>query len=124
MNNWNDFEFNDPYTGESIVKIGGVTLPQSYISFMNAHNGGEGDIGKTWLVLFPLEELEGINKEYETEECLPGKIIIGSNGGGELYGVGEDGIFFNVPEIIEEEYITHLGSDPEELPERINELWE
>ncbi len=61
---------------------------------MKEHNGGEGDIGEAWLVLFPLEELEEINHDYETDKYLPGHIIFGSDGGDELYGVDENGQFF------------------------------
>ena len=62
---------------------------------MKKHNGGEGDIGETWLILYPLEELQEINDDYEIEEFLPGHIIIGSNGGGELYGIDNKGNYFN-----------------------------
>ena len=61
-----------------------MVLPNDYIELMKKHNGGEGDIGETWLILYPLEELQEINDDYEIEEILPGHIIIGSNGG-ELY---------------------------------------
>ena len=88
MEKWGMFEFNSPYFGEIIEKINDVVLPNDYyIELMKKHNGGEGDIGETWLILYPLEELQEINDDYEIEEILPGHIIIGSNGGGELYGI-------------------------------------
>ena len=123
MSNWNDIAFNKPYTGDPVERINGVNLPQQYIDFMKKHNGGEGDIGETWLVLIPLEELDEINKDYETEEYLPGKIIIGSNGGGEFYGIDSNGNYFNVPEMMDEEEITILGNDFNLLPDLINEIW-
>lgn len=46
------------------------------------------------MILFPLETLQEINGDY-----------------------------FNVPEIIEKEYTSHLGNDIEKLPDKINELW-
>ena len=82
MGKWGTFEFNTPYLGETIEKINEVVLPKDYIEFMKKHNGGEGDIGETWLIIYPLEELKEINDDYEIEEFLPGHIIIGSNGGG------------------------------------------
>ena len=82
MGKWGTFEFNTPYLGETIEKINEVVLPKDYIEFMKKHNGGEGDIGETWLIIYPLEELKEINDDYESEEFLPGHIIIGSNGGG------------------------------------------
>ena len=86
MEKWGMFEFNSPYFGEIIEKINDVVLPNDYIELMKKHNGGEGDIGETWLILYPLEELQEINDDYEIEEILPGHIIIGSNGG-ELYWI-------------------------------------
>lgn len=54
---WEDFQLNAPYEGESIMEINGIVLPESYIKFMKEHNGGEGDIGETRLILYPIEEL-------------------------------------------------------------------
>ena len=123
MGNWNEFEFNEPYEGDVVTEINGVALPQQYIDFMLQHNGGEGDIGETWFVLYPLEELEEINQDYEVSEYLPGKIIIGSNGGGEFYGIDSYGSYFNVPETMEEDCITYFGTDLDMLPDKINEFW-
>lgn len=123
MGNWGKFEFNDSYEGEEIGKVNNVILPEQYIEFMRKHNGGEGDIGETWFILFPLEELQEINDDYEIEEFLPGHIIIGSNGGGELYGIDKEGNYFNVPALIDEDDVSLLGTDIESLPERVNDLW-
>lgn len=123
MGNWGKFEFNDSYEGEEIGKVNNVILPEQYIEFMRKHNGGEGDIGETWFILFPLEELQEINDDYEIEEFLPGHIIIGSNGGGELYGIDKAGNYFNVPALIDEDDVSLLGTDIESLPERVNDLW-
>ena len=49
------------------------------------------------------KELLEINDDYEIEVFLPGHIIIGSNGGGELYGIDNKGNYFNVPVLIDEE---------------------
>lgn len=123
MSKWGEFEFNPPYIGKEIEKINKVVLPKQYINFMKKHNGGEGDIGETWFVLYPLEELQIINDDYEIEKYLPDHIIIGSNGGGELYGIDSKGNYFNVPDIIEKEYLTLFGDDIETLPDKINEFW-
>ncbi|MBE6753186.1 MAG: SMI1/KNR4 family protein [Ruminococcaceae bacterium] len=123
MEKWGEFEFNEPYVGDEIASICGVALPSNYIEFMKLHNGGEGDIGETWFVLFSLEELQEANDDYEIESYLPGHIIIGSNGSGELYGIDNAGNYFNVPIMIEENYITLLGTDINSLPDRINDLW-
>lgn len=100
-----------------------MVLPKDYIEFMKKHNGGEGDIGETWLILYPLEELQEINDDYEIEEFLPGHIIIGSNGGGELYGIDNKGNYFNVPVLMDLNDITLLGTNLELLADKINEFW-
>ena len=119
---WSDFDFNEPYNGEINNVIYGVELPKEFIEFMKSHNGGEGDVGESWLVLFAIEELQDINDDYY--EYLPeGNIIIGSNGGGELFGINSDGKYFIVPEMIEEEYLEVIGESIENLPADINSYW-
>ena len=124
MEKWEDFAFNEPYGGDDIIRINEVVLPKNYLEFMKKHNGGEGEIGENWLILYSLEDLQEINDDYEIKQFLPGCIIIGSNGGGELYGLDNKGNYFNVPMIMDESDITLLGTDIELLPDRINELWE
>ncbi len=119
---WSDFEFNEPYSGEFDTVIYGVELPKEYVEFMKEHNGGEGDTGESWLILFPIEELKEINDDYH--DFLPdGNIIIGSNGSGELFGLNSDGKYFIVPEIIEEEYLEVIGDSIDNLPADINSYW-
>ena len=119
---WSNFEFNEPYEGECPKNIYGVELPEEYVEFMKQHNGGEGDTGESWLVLFTIEELQEINDDYQ--EYLPtGNIIIGFNGGGERFGLNSFGKYFIVPEMIEEEYLEVIGDCIENLPIDINNYW-
>ena len=97
---WSKFDFNDPYEGEVLESINNTPIPAEYINFMKKHNGGEGDTGESWLMLYPFEELVEINEEYQ--EYLKDGFIIGTNGGGELFGINGDGRYFIVPDIIEE----------------------
>lgn len=122
---WDDFDFNPGYDGEEITEINGVRLPENYIEFMKLHNGGEGDIGEDagWLVLYPMEELREVNNDEYIRECLPEGIIIGSNGAEELYGIDIHGNYFNVPSLIEEEYLTVICDDISDFAERLNEFW-
>lgn len=123
MCDWSDFKFNEPYEGKEICSVLGIPLPAQYIEFMKRHNGGEGDIGGiTWLMLDRLETLQELNEAVQ--EFLPdGTIIIGSDGGSELYGVNASGTYLNLPETMEEEDIAYLGDDLNELPQKIYELW-
>ncbi|MBO5092817.1 MAG: SMI1/KNR4 family protein [Lachnospiraceae bacterium] len=117
------FVFNQPYTGAEIRQINYVVLPEQYLEFMKKHNGGRGDIGETWMELFPLEELQEINDDYEIEEFLPDHILIGSNAGGEFYGINRAGNYFNVPAIFEKETVTVLGDDIDSFWDKINDFW-
>ena len=117
------FELGQPYKGEVMEEVSGVLLPEDYLAFIKKHNGGEGDIGGTYLVLFPLEELQTVNDNYATAEVLEGCVIIGGDGGGELYGVTEDGRYFNVPAIMDKEDITYLGNTMEEFIRAVIALW-
>lgn len=121
---WNEFEFNAPYSGEIITEINGVNIPQNYIDFMTEHNGGEGDIGESWLILFPIEELKEINDSYNVPEYLPDHIIVGSNGGGEFFGIDPDGKYFIVPSLLDMDEITILCDDIKILSNKINQFWE
>ncbi len=121
--NWGEVELSGPFQGEAVTEVNGIPLPEQYLAFMKQHNGGEGDLGETWFVLYPLEELQQINDDYEVQKYLPGRVLIGSNGGGEFYGIDSRGNYFNVPESFEEKYITALGSDLEALPAKINDMW-
>lgn len=76
MNNWKEFVFNEPYVGGKIERINNVILPKQYVGFMKKHNGGKGDIGETWLELYPLEELQEINDDYCIEDFLPKDFVI------------------------------------------------
>ncbi|WP_374577796.1 SMI1/KNR4 family protein [Phenylobacterium sp.] len=64
----------------------GVALPPSYLSFLRQHNGGEGFVGDSYVVLWRAEDLVDFNREYEVAKYAPGIILFGSNGGGEGYG--------------------------------------
>ena len=123
MDDWGDFAFSEPYAGDEIKQINNVVLPKQYLEFMKKHNGGEGDLGETWLVLFPLEELQEINDDYCIQDFLPDHIIIGSNGNGELYGIDSSGNYFNVPIMMDEEDVTVFGDDINLLPNQINNFW-
>ena len=123
MDKCGNFVFNEPYIGNEIKQINNVVLPKQYLEFMKKHNGGQGDIGETWLELFTLEDLQEINDDYCIEDFLPDHIIIGSNGNGELYGIDSDGVYFNVPALMDEDDVTVLGDDINLLPDKINNFW-
>jgi hypothetical protein len=64
----------------------GVRFPGDYVEFLKSTNGGEGFVGKEYVVLWGIEELASMNQSYEVQEYVPGLLIFGSSGGGEAYG--------------------------------------
>ena len=64
----------------------GVKLPVDYVEFLKMGNGGEGFVGKEYLILWGIEELASMNQHYEIHKYVPRLLIFGSNGGGEAYG--------------------------------------
>lgn len=61
----------------------GRPLPTDYEAFLLKHNGGEGFIGKHYLILWKATELVKFNEGYEVETYAPGLIMFGSTGGGD-----------------------------------------
>lgn len=82
-------QLNPPAECEAInevVKALGFSLPESYLDFLRAHNGGEGFIGDNYIIFWSAEELEAFNREYEVATYAPGIFLFASDGGGEGYG--------------------------------------
>lgn len=64
----------------------GVKLPTDYRDTIKSSNGFEEMLPNAYVVLWPLEEVVDINRRdaYGLLESLPGLLLIGSDGGGEL----------------------------------------
>ena len=123
---FSDFDFRTAYTGATVQVVNGVPLPKDYLDFMTEHNGGEGAVGdNAYMQLFPLEELEQVNKDYSVKEFLPEDCLIGSSMGGEFYGISKEGVYFAVPDIpmCEEEKVV-LGNSFEEFVEELDKYME
>jgi len=56
--------------------------PADYLSFIDNLQNYEIFSDSGFIEFFPLNELEHINKEYETDEYVPNFITIGTNGAG------------------------------------------
>jgi hypothetical protein len=81
--------FNAPAESATVDQLTialGRSLPKDYIEFLKEHNGGEGFIGKNYIILWKAEDLVTFNQEYEVEQHAPGILLFASNGGGEGYG--------------------------------------
>lgn len=75
-----------PHVVDGLSSRLGVIPPPDYLDFLRQHNGGEGFIGDSYIVLWKAEELADFNREYEVERYAPGILMFGSDGGGEGYG--------------------------------------
>jgi cell wall assembly regulator SMI1 len=61
----------------------GAKLPEDYRGFLTRYNGGEGFIGRHYLILWKAEELHQFNRDYQVSEYAPGFLMFGSTGGGD-----------------------------------------
>jgi cell wall assembly regulator SMI1 len=68
---------------QAAEKALGVELPADYRSFLEKFNGGEGFIGKHYLILWKAEDLDKFNRDYQVDEYAPGFLMFGSSGGGD-----------------------------------------
>jgi hypothetical protein len=60
-------------------------LPADYVQFLEQMNGGEGFVGKNYLMAWSVEDLMQYNKDYHVEQRAPGLLLFGSSGGGEAF---------------------------------------
>jgi len=60
-------------------------LPSDFKELLKISNGGEGNIGNQYLIIWAIEELAAYNEQYEVAKYAPGLLVFGSNGGGEAY---------------------------------------
>jgi len=65
----------------------GVKFPPDYREFLLKSNGVSGFVGKSYLLIWPLEEIEAINQLASVSEFAPGLILFGSDGGNISYAL-------------------------------------
>ncbi len=70
---------------EAEVQIG-RKLPRDYVEFLFQSNGAEGFVGKSYLVLWRIEDLARNNEAIQVNDFTPGLLLFGGDGGGEVYG--------------------------------------
>jgi hypothetical protein len=83
------FAANPPASREEIEKMREELTffpPMSYVDFLASANGGEGFIGRSYLILWKAGELTAKNAAYHVAELAPELFLFGSNGGGEAFG--------------------------------------
>lgn len=70
---------------DEVQKSLGINLPEQYANFMSLSNGYEGLIGNSYVAIWKIEDLVGLNEGYAVKEFAPHLIIFGSDGGGEAF---------------------------------------
>lgn len=66
----------------------GSPLPHDYRSVLREHDGGEGWVGDgAYLRLWPIAEVVTKHEQLDPGQLVPGVLLIGSDGGGEVYGI-------------------------------------
>jgi hypothetical protein len=81
---------NDGATGEQILEVERLlrfVLPEDYKVFLRWSNGGEGNLGRDYLSLWPIEQVGQLNEDYQIDRYLPMVLAIGSDGGGECFAL-------------------------------------
>lgn len=71
---------------KEVISLLKYKLPQDYLKFIREHNGGEGEVGKSYLKIWRIEELSDENLAYNVDEYAPNLFLFGSNGAGEGFG--------------------------------------
>jgi hypothetical protein len=80
------FNPNAPATARAIKRCQAglkFTLPVDYVQFLQRVNGGEGFIGKWYVILHRVEELLELNANYHFDDFVSWFFFFGSDGGGE-----------------------------------------
>ena len=65
-----------------------LRFPADYTSWLQDNDGLEGNLGGCYVSLYAVEELVELNRRSAVAECMPGLILIGTDGGGD--GIGLD----------------------------------
>ena len=68
-----------------------INFPEEYLQYHKRQRPLEGELNiePGWFSLWPLDQVEKLNRQYEVTQSLPTYIGFGSNGGGELFAFEE-----------------------------------
>ena len=83
------FKGNPPASRNTIEQVQeelGFRLPGGFVDFLLTSDGAEGFVGRSYLVIWRIEQLIAMNAAYHVAEFAPGLLLFGSNGGDEAFG--------------------------------------
>ena len=84
------FKPNSPASEQAIHNLAkslSRPLPSAYLKAMAMADGGEGFVGGRYIQLRRVNELPERNQRLKVSQYAPDFYLIGSDGGGEAYGV-------------------------------------
>ena len=77
---------------------------------------GELSVDPLWYAIWEPENIEEYNQDYKIKEYAPGFIAFGSNGGGELLVINEQGVVYSLPAVgMAPEYAEKIAESIEDL---------
>ncbi len=121
----NEFKRNTGLEKATLDSIGlRMDLPNDYVELFQKFNGGEGFIGKEYVVLHKAEDLQNVNAECGIQEFDSKIFLIGHNGAGEAIGIDlRNGktVYILIPYLFEYDAIIELADNVNGLFKRVYE---
>src|SRR6185312_14588679 len=76
-----------------------MKLPDDFIAYLQSELPRCGELADfpLWFEIWPEEEMERWNKEYQVADYAPGFCGFAGDGGGEMYAFGPDGGIYALP---------------------------
>lgn len=92
-----------------------MKLPDDFVAYLQSGlpRGGKLPSFPLWFEIWPKEEMEQRNREYQVEQYAPGFYGFASDGGGEMFAFGPDGGVYILP---------FIGMEPK-LAKRLAASW-
>ena len=89
---------SDPAALNGLGSSTGVGLPDDYLAFMRASDGGEGDVGERWLQVWPVAR---ILEQLESPPHYEGVVLFAGDGANTVFGFDR----FRDSQIVEGDWI-------------------
>ena len=88
----------DPETIARLIERSGVKLPDEYLTFLAASDGGDGDVGERWLEIWPVAR---VLDELESGPRYEGVMLFAGDGANTVFGFDR----FRDGEVVEGDWI-------------------
>ena len=90
-----------------------MKLPNDFMRYLQNGNPRSGELPgfPLWFQLWPPEEMDQWNRDYEVDKYAPGFYGFAGDGGGEMYAFGPDGKVYALPLIGMEPNVAKLLAD-------------